>query len=127
MHSALEDHRFAPVSLSELSSLSVSVTLLMTFTPCSHAFDWDLGTHGIRISFQYHGRRHGATYLPDVAVEQGWTKEETLVSLMRKGGWNGRRSEWRDVKSLQVVRYEGKKASLDYSEWKKWRDSISIK
>ena len=82
--------------------------------------DWDLGIHGLRISFTYHGRRHGATYLPDVAVEQGWTKEETLISLMKKAGWSGRSSEWKKV-DLRIERYEGKKASLGYREWKEWK------
>lgn len=123
-HSAFEDTRFSPISLPELPSLSVSVTLLTFFTPCAHALDWDLGTHGIRISFHHHGKRYGATYLPDVAVEQGWTKEETMVSLMRKAGWVGRSRDWRHVKGLTVVRYQGKKTSLGYEEWKVWRDWV---
>lgn len=85
--------------------------------------DWELGTHGLRISFYYHGRRYGATYLPDVAVEQGWTKEETVVSLMRKAGWMGRKERWEDVE-LKVVRYQGKKESLEYTEYKRWRDWV---
>jgi AMMECR1 domain-containing protein len=82
--------------------------------------DWEIGTHGLRISFTYHNRRYGSTYLPDVAKEQGWTKEETLVSLMRKAGWSGRKEEWKKV-PLNVVRYQGSKAKLDYTEWSEWR------
>jgi AMMECR1 domain-containing protein len=85
--------------------------------------DWEIGTHGLRISFMHHNRRYGATYLPDVAREQGWTKEETLVSLMRKAGWNGKKDEWRKVE-LSVVRYQGKKVALEYGEWKEWRDWV---
>ena len=86
--------------------------------------DWELGTHGIRINFVVKGRRYGATYLPDVAPEQGWSKEETLVSLMRKAGWVGRRDRWHDVSSLTVVRYQGKKHKLLYAEYKHWRDWV---
>ena len=93
----------------------------MNFVPCADALDWQLGMHGIRISFYHHGRRYGATYLPDVAVEQGWTKEETIVSLMRKAGWNGRSSDWRKVADLHCVRYHGKKESVDYAAWRDWR------
>ena len=121
MHRAFDDTRFAPIAYSELPSLAASITLLTNFTPCADALDWDLGTHGIRISFNYHGRRYGATYLPDVAVEQGWTKEETVVSLMRKAGWNGRSSEWRKVADMHCVRYQGKKASAGYPTWIEWR------
>lgn len=118
--SALHDSRFSPVRLSELASLEVSVTLLTDFEDCDDADDWTLGLHGLRISFVYHGRRYGATYLPDVASEQGWTKEETLVSLMRKAGWMGRKDRWRDVE-VDCVRYQGKKESLEFGEYKKWR------
>lgn len=46
------------------------------------------------------------------------------MSLMRKAGWKGRSAEWRDVKGLSVVRYEGKKASLGWAEWRAWRDWV---
>ena len=65
---AFDDTRFSPISLSELRTLSCAVTLLTKFTPCADAFDWELGVHGIRISFSHHGKRYGATYLPDVSL-----------------------------------------------------------
>lgn len=85
--------------------------------------DWTLGVHGLRISFEYNKRRYGSTYLPDVAKEQGWTKTETMVSLMRKAGWNGRSSEWDQV-DLKVVRYQGRQVKLDYEKYKVWRDWV---
>ncbi|KAM0322445.1 hypothetical protein ACHAQA_009512 [Verticillium albo-atrum] len=122
--SALHDTRFPPVDAAELPTLEVAVTLLTDFEDCDDAMDWTLGVHGLRISFVSNGRRYGATYLPDVAVEQEWTKEETLVSLMRKAGWMGRKDKWQDVE-LKVVRYQGKKESLEYDEYKKWYDFAS--
>lgn len=104
--------------------------------------DWDLGTHGIRISFIHRGRRYGATYLPDVPVEQGWTKEETVESLMRKAGWDGgvgsvaRRllrtgtgntnaaKPWEQVSDFRADKYQGLKASASYAEWQEWRDWV---
>jgi hypothetical protein len=100
--------------------------------------DWALGTHGLRISFIHRGRRYGATYLPDVAVEQGWTKEETVESLMRKSGWDGGSSTarrllragtsaakpWDQVSDFRTVRYQGLKASANYAEWQEWRDWV---
>ena len=146
--SAFDDTRFSPIPASLLPSLSCSLTLLADFEPCVDALDWDLGTHGIRISFNYRSRRHGATYLPDVAVEQGWTKDETIESLMRKAGWDGGSSgvarrlirgsqpsaegpvsrPWEDVNDFKVVRYTGLKASASYAEWqefKAWGDAQS--
>ncbi|KAK3953268.1 AMMECR1 domain-containing protein [Pseudoneurospora amorphoporcata] len=124
--SALQDTRFHPISWAELPSLQVAVTLLTDFEPAADAMDWELGKHGLRISFVYRGRRYGATYLPDVAPEQGWTKEETVVSLMRKAGWEGNKSRWREVE-LRVVRYQGKKEKLGYEEYKAWRDWVDGK
>lgn len=113
-----------PISLRELTSLECGVTLLTDFETAPGPMAWELGKHGLRISFTWHSRRYGATYLPDVPKEQGWTKEETLVSLMRKAGWNGKKDEWQKVADLQVVRYQGKRASLGYREWREWRDWV---
>ncbi|KAJ4418319.1 hypothetical protein N0V85_001483 [Neurospora sp. IMI 360204] len=121
--SALQDTRFHPISRAELPTLQVAVTLLTDFEPAADAMDWELGKHGLRISFVYRGRRYGATYLPDVAPEQGWTKEETVVSLMRKAGWEGNKSRWREVE-LRVVRYQGKKEKLGFEEYIAWKDWV---
>ncbi|KAF2433868.1 hypothetical protein EJ08DRAFT_607095 [Tothia fuscella] len=121
---ALEDTRFNPISTRELPTLECGVTLLTDFEPISDPMDWDIGTHGLRISFIVSNRRYGSTYLPDVAREQGWTREETMISLMRKAGWNGRSSEWRSVRDLKVIRYQGFKASLWYGEWKEFREWV---
>jgi len=117
---AFEDHRFRPIVKRELSTLECGVTLLTDFESASEPMDWEIGKHGIRISFYHNGRKYGSTYLPDVVVEQGWTKTEALVSLMRKAGWNGRSSEWNQVKDLKVVRYQGKKAALSFEEWEEF-------
>ncbi|KAI7633725.1 hypothetical protein KC319_g15885, partial [Hortaea werneckii] len=71
--SAFEDIRFPPIPPSLLPSLSTHITLLHNFSaPTSDPLDWELGHHGLRISFTHSHRRHGATYLPDVPREQGW-------------------------------------------------------
>lgn len=125
--SALQDHRFSPISASELPSLEVAVTLLTDFEDAADAMDWMLGVHGIRISFHARGRRYGACYLPDVAVEQGWDKEETIVSLMRKAGWSGRKEKWAEVADLKVVKFQGLAESLEYGEYRKWKQAIGKK
>ncbi|KAI9845053.1 MAG: hypothetical protein M1838_001910 [Thelocarpon superellum] len=122
--SAFSDSRFAPITRQELPHLEVGVTLLTDFEHAATPTSWDLGTHGLRISFHHRARRYGATYLPDVAVEQGWSKEETLVSLMRKAGWDGGKDDWDRVGDLEVVRYQGKKESMTYSEWLAWREWV---
>ncbi|KAK7422682.1 hypothetical protein QQX98_001470 [Neonectria punicea] len=121
--SALQDSRFPPIRKAELPTLQVAVTLLTDFEEVDDMYDWDVGVHGLRLSFYDRGRRYGSTYLPDVAAEQGWTKDETLFSLIRKAGWMGSRKHWKDL-DLNVTRYQGKKSTLEYSAFKKWRASL---
>lgn len=61
-----------------------------------------------------------ATYLPDVAPQQGWTKREAVESAIRKAGWNGEIGEalWG---SLRVTRYQSRKAEAEYDEWRERR------
>ncbi|KAL7938861.1 AMMECR1 domain-containing protein [Trichoderma chlorosporum] len=124
--SALQDTRFHPISKREFPTLQAAVTLLTDFEEADDKHDWEIGTHGIRISFLDRGRRYGATYLPDVALEQGWTKDEALFSLIRKAGWMGSRSKWQDL-DVKVTRYQGKKVSVNYPEFKKWREWVESK
>ncbi|KAK7433380.1 hypothetical protein QQZ08_000320 [Neonectria magnoliae] len=121
--SALQDSRFPPIRKAELPTLQVAVTLLTDFEEVDDKYDWDVGVHGLRLSFYDRGRRYGSTYLPDVAAEQGWTKDETLFSLIRKAGWMGSRKHWKDL-DLNVTRYQGKKSTLEYSAFKKWRAGL---
>ncbi|KAF4126072.1 AMMECR1 [Geosmithia morbida] len=118
--SALQDTRFSPISRREMPRLRVSVTLLTDFEPVDDPYDWVVGTHGVRLSFTDRGRRYGSTYLPDVASEQGWTREEALFSLTRKAGWVGSQAQWREL-PLRVTRYQGKKCSVGYGEFSNWR------
>jgi len=122
--SAFDDTRFLPITLRELPSLECGVTLLTNFESAADPMDWELGKHGLRISFTYHSRRYGSTYLPDVAREQGWTKEETVISLMRKAGWSGRKEDWRKVADLNVTRYQGHQIRVEHREWREWRDWV---
>lgn len=128
---ALHDSRFRRVTPRELPSLQCAVTLLTCFEDAEGGIeDWEVGVHGIRISFAWEGRRLGATYLPDVAKEQGWTREEALVSLMRKAGWEGRGGGWRraaEEGGMKVVRYRGDKEVVGYGEFRAWRGWVGEK
>jgi uncharacterized protein (TIGR00296 family) len=143
--SAFDDTRFSPIPASLLPSLSCNLTLLADFESTKDALDWTLGTHGLRISFTYRNRRYGATYLPDVAVEQGWSKEECVESLMRKAGWDGgsrgiskrllrgpegeAKKPWESegVSDFRTVRYTGLMSSADYEEWDRFRKWVDAK
>lgn len=89
--SALKDSRFAPISRDELPKLTVSVSILQNFEEANGHLDWSLGVHGIRIEFiNERGCKRTATYLPQVATEQGYLKKSyyfniTVYDLFRLG------------------------------------------
>lgn len=116
---ALQDSRFSPVQLAEVGQLGVGVSLLVNFEESADAMDWEVGKHGIRISFKDpdDGRQRGATFLPEVATEQGWTKAETLAALCRKAGYRGPLRDDALLKHVKVVRYQSSKANLSFPEY----------
>ena len=70
--SAFKDSRFDPINRDEYSKLHVSVSILRHFEDGCDYLDWEVGTHGIRIEFTNEkGNKRTATYLPEVAPEQG--------------------------------------------------------
>ncbi|CAI8493383.1 AmmeMemoRadiSam system protein A [Pichia kudriavzevii] len=106
---ALDDPRFPPITKDELPHLECHVTLLHSFEDItSSPLDWQVGVHGVHISFSKRGRHYSATFLPQVAPEQGWTKEETMDQLLAKAGYPG---SWHavvnDLQQLNVERYRG--------------------
>jgi len=113
--SALKDTRFSPVEAHEVPRLECSVSLLCKFEACSDAFDWEIGKHGIIIDFSdpKKGKDRNATYLPQVAVEQDWNKEQALQSLVQKAGYDGAVSESL-ISSIKCTRYQSSEKSLLY-------------
>lgn len=72
---------------------------------------WKLGTNGIRLAY----KGLSATFLPEVAEEQGWTHTETVVNLLRKAGFK----DDIDMDVLRKVRirtYETTTCAMDYPE-----------
>lgn len=95
---ALDDPRFPPVSVPELTAIAVEVSVL---TPLSGTRDpalIEVGRHGLYVS--HHGRR--GLLLPQVAVEWGWTREEFLEQTCRKAGLP--RDAWR--RGAQIFTFE---------------------
>ena len=78
---ALADTRFAPVTLAELPSLTVHVSVLGPLVP-SAPEGVEVGRHGVVVR---HDERSGL-FLPQVATEQGWDRETLLSQLCRKAG-----------------------------------------
>jgi AmmeMemoRadiSam system protein A len=79
---ALQDSRFRPVAPHELPLLEVHVSVLSPIREIKALDEFKLGEHGIIL--EKGGSR--AVYLPEVAIEQKWTRDETLDSLSEKAG-----------------------------------------
>lgn len=80
---ALEDTRFPhPVSVQELSLVSIEISVLTPPVQVNSPDDIVIGKHGIVLT----SGSHRATFLPQVAPEQGWNRDVTLRHLARKAG-----------------------------------------
>ncbi|KAH9059329.1 AMMECR1 domain-containing protein [Lactarius vividus] len=145
--SAFRDHRFQRIELRELPSLECGISLLTDFEDAASYRDWTVGTHGIQISFAPPApppasdapsplssaisllsprssalttRTLSATYLPEVAPEQGWDHVDAVDSAIRKAGWDGRISE--DLRrGVRVRRYQSRKCVVGWDEFVAWR------
>src|SRR5947209_2400729 len=75
----LQDPRFThePVRADELSMLELEVSVLSPARPVESPLEFDPLEHGIYLTF---GGRSGC-FLPQVARETGWTREQLLDSL----------------------------------------------
>lgn len=98
---ATEDPRFAPVSRGELESLEIEVSVLSPLRRVSSAEEIELGRHGVLV--QSAGR--AGVFLPQVAHETGWSREEFLSHLCRdKAGLPA--DAWRRGADLYVFTVE---------------------
>ncbi|CAL8267324.1 unnamed protein product [Merluccius merluccius] len=115
--SALKDSRFPPMTRDELPRLFCSVSLLTNFEDVGDYLDWEVGVHGIRIEFfNEKGSKRTATYLPEVAKEQGWDHIQTIDSLLRKGGYKAPiTNDFR--KTIKLTRYRSEKMTMAYAEY----------
>ncbi len=81
-YAALEDRRFDPVTESELKDLDVEVSVLTPPVRCADTARIQVGRHGLVIA---RGGQKGLL-LPQVAVDQGWTRDQFLEEACLKAG-----------------------------------------
>jgi AmmeMemoRadiSam system protein A len=78
-HGVLEDPRFLnnPVTLDELPDLEIEISILSPLKPAATPLDFDLLNDGICLTIA----GQSGIFLPQVARETGWTKEQLLDRL----------------------------------------------
>ena len=89
---AFEDPRFMPVTRDELDDLDIEISVLTPMRRIQSLDEFELHRHGIYIKKGY----RSGTFLPQVADEVNWTKEEFVghCSQDKAGlGWDG----WRNA------------------------------
>jgi len=89
---AFEDPRFMPVTREELNDIDIEISVLTPMRRIQSLDEFELHRHGIYIR---RGYRSG-TFLPQVADEVNWTKEEFVSHCAQDKagiGWDG----WRDA------------------------------
>jgi len=112
----LRDKRFDPISKYEIPYLRVAVSLLINHEKCLHCLDWIVGVHGIIINFFDGDKTCSATYLPEVSMEQGWSQEQAIKSLIRKAGYNSDITE-ELLNRISCTRYQSSKYRYTYQDY----------
>lgn len=89
---AFEDPRFNEVTMNELPEIKIEISALTPLKKIQTVEEFQYGKQGIYIKKGY----RSGTFLPQVANEVNWTKEEFLGHCARDKagiGWNG----WKDA------------------------------
>ncbi len=75
--SATEDPRFSPVTKDELKDIHIEISVLSPLKKTTNPDEIILGKHGVIVKDLF----RSGVYLPQVATETGWSKEEFMNSL----------------------------------------------
>ncbi len=95
---ASQDYRFRPVEAGELGGIDIEISILTPLKKIGSIDEIELGRHGIYLKKGF----STGTFLPQVATETGWTKEEFLGHCARdkaRIGWEG----WKEA---EIYTYE---------------------
>ncbi len=96
VEAATGDPRFSPVTLSELKNIDIEISVLSPMERIDNPDKIQLGVHGVLVR---QGFRSGV-FLPQVATETGWSKEEFMSNLCaHKAGLSP--EAWKD-KSTEI-------------------------
>ncbi len=82
VNSATRDTRFSPVSEAELKDIDIEISVLTPPEMVAGPDEFIPGEHGIIIK----KGMYQSVFLPQVASEQGWGREDTLSHLCMKAG-----------------------------------------
>ncbi|MBM3245379.1 MAG: AmmeMemoRadiSam system protein A [Candidatus Omnitrophica bacterium] len=91
VEAATGDPRFTSLGPEELNDVDIEISVLSPLKQASSADEIELGKHGVLIKKGF----NSGVFLPQVATETGWSKEEFLTNLcVHKAGLAG--DAWKD-------------------------------
>ena len=79
---AIADPRFTPVTKEELKDINIEISVLSPIEPIADVSQIEVGRHGLVI---VKGQNQGV-FLPQVATEQNWDRDEFLRQICLKAG-----------------------------------------
>ncbi len=82
IQAAFNDRRFNPLTADELNDIEIEISVLTLMKQVAGAADIIVGRDGVVLNKE----GHSAVFLPQVATEQGWSREEMLDNLCLKAG-----------------------------------------
>jgi MEMO1 family protein len=96
LQAAFNDRRFTPLQPEELSSLEIEISVLTPLHRIVKSSEIVVGRDGVVIT----KNGHSAVFLPQVATEQGWSRDEMLSQLCQKAGLPV--DAWKDNAKFEV-------------------------
>ncbi len=102
--SALEDPRFDPIMVEELSLMELEVSVLEPPVKVDNIEEIEVGVHGLIMET----RTHRGLLLPSVPTEYGWDREEFLRHTAQKAGLP--QDAWKN-KNVTIFRFTAEKFS----------------
>ena len=100
LQAAFDDPRFSPLQAEELPEIHIEISVLTPFRPVSGPEAVVVGRDGVLL----HKDGRSAVFLPQVATEQGWDRDQLLSQLSRKAGLPA--DAWRRGAELSVFQAE---------------------
>lgn len=95
VEAATGDPRFASVKFAELENIEIEISVLSVLEKVDSADKIEIGKHGVIVRRGF----NSGVFLPQVATETGWTKEEFLAHLcaqkagLEPNAWKDRSTE----------------------------------
>ncbi len=95
VEAAMNDPRFPALTLPELKNIEIEISVLSPLKKVVSADEIQMGRHGVLVRRGY----NSGVFLPQVAVETGWSKEEFMDNLcshkagLPKDAWRDKNTE----------------------------------